>query len=514
MNVGISILLFSAAAATELRGQSPLFDHLPVGPLPVGFKIMTLTDSSRVAKPEFDYFGNKVEGSRLKKVTVHIWYPGSGPSASKLTYADYCYNQLLTSSDEKLANADKEAQQVARRRSVEGWFGKASDANWQRLMQTEMLASTALPPMKGRFPLLIGMLRPLSTSLTNEVLASNGYMVAMVKSDNTGSFAEAALTDIPDMQFALGKLQQLDYIDKDKVGVFGFSGSGFIPVLFSMFDLRVQALADLESGLYMDNLFQALSASNFYKPSRLRVPFLHIFSTDLSKQEKFLSELESKTKFSRRYRLLLNQPALHHWDFASEGYSASKVLGVRGAASSGIEKSFEVANTYLLRFFDAELKKDQDAVRFFASRPVLPGKEASLWDMTTLQPVQPPPSPEEFEQLIRRKGIDDALRVVRTTLPNDSTSRLYQGFVLNNLGYTFLNEKKFHEAVGIFVLNTELHPEEANFFDSLSEAYEATGDTANMKKAATTVLRVLQSKTSLTNAENSLKTTAQQRLNR
>ena len=111
MKLGISILLFSAAAFTELRGQSPLFDHLPVGRLPVGFKIVTLTDSSRVAKPEFDYFGNKVEGSRLKKVTVHMWYPGNGPSVSKLTYGDYCYNQLLTSSDEKLANTEKEAGQ-------------------------------------------------------------------------------------------------------------------------------------------------------------------------------------------------------------------------------------------------------------------------------------------------------------------------------------------------------------------------------------------------------------------
>jgi len=44
-------------------------------------------------------------------------------------------------------------------------------------------------PLKDKFPLLIGMLRPLSTIITNELLASNGYVVAMIKGDNTSSFA-------------------------------------------------------------------------------------------------------------------------------------------------------------------------------------------------------------------------------------------------------------------------------------------------------------------------------------
>ena len=42
-----------------------------------------------------------------------------------------------------------------------------------------MLAQADAEPEKEKFPLLIGMLRPLSTSVTNEMLASNGYVVAM-----------------------------------------------------------------------------------------------------------------------------------------------------------------------------------------------------------------------------------------------------------------------------------------------------------------------------------------------
>ena len=134
----------------------------------------------------------------------------------------------------------------------------------------------------------------------------------------------------PTCGLSLAFLDKNSGIDNDNIGTFGFSGSGFSQVLFAMNDYRIKAVADIESGIYMDNLFQNFSASNYYIPSKLRIPFLHIFSRDLSKQEKFIDEFETKTKFAKRYRLLLNQPALHHWDFAAEGYTASIFLNNRG----------------------------------------------------------------------------------------------------------------------------------------------------------------------------------------
>jgi len=86
-----------------------------------------------------------------------------------------------------------------------------------------------------------------------------------------------------------------------------------------------------------------------------------------------------------------------------------------------------------------------------------------------------------------------------------------QGFVLNTLGYTFLNEKKYEEAIGVFILNTELHPNEANFFDSLAEAYEVSGDHENKKKMSEKVIALLNKKATLSDAEKSLKETAERR---
>lgn len=46
---------------------------------------------------------------------------------------------------------------------------------------------------------------------------------------------------------------------------------------------------------------------------------------------------------------------------------------------------------------------------------------------------------------------------------------------LNALGYRFLGEKKFDDAIKIFVLNVAEYPEDANTYDSLAEAYMEAG---------------------------------------
>lgn len=58
---------------------------------------------------------------------------------------------------------------------------------------------------------------------------------------------------------------------------------------------------------------------------------------------------------------------------------------------------------------------------------------------------------------------------------------------LNQYGYQLINEKRFEDAIKSMVLNTERHPESANAWDSLGEAYALKGDKpkaiASFKKA-------------------------------
>ena len=47
----------------------------------------------------------------------------------------------------------------------------------------------------------------------------------------------------------------------------------------------------------------------------------------------------------------------------------------------------------------------------------------------------------------------------------------------NALGYRLLGEQRFEEAIAIFALNVEAYPDSWNVYDSLGEAYAATGET-------------------------------------
>ncbi len=53
---------------------------------------------------------------------------------------------------------------------------------------------------------------------------------------------------------------------------------------------------------------------------------------------------------------------------------------------------------------------------------------------------------------------------------------------LNTYGYQLLNQTKFDDAIHVLTMNTEKHPESANAWDSLGEAYALKGDKDNAIK--------------------------------
>lgn len=61
---------------------------------------------------------------------------------------------------------------------------------------------------------------------------------------------------------------------------------------------------------------------------------------------------------------------------------------------------------------------------------------------------------------------------------------------LNSVGYEFLRQKKFREAVGVFGLNAEFYPGSANVFDSLGEAYATSGDREGAIRSFRKVLEI------------------------
>ena len=78
----------------------------------------------------------------------------------------------------------------------------------------------------------------------------------------------------------------------------------------------------------------------------------------------------------------------------------------------------------------------------------------------------------KFRKAVREKGIEATMQVFASSL-KDGT--IPEGSV-NSVGYHLLWQKKTAEAIRVFQLNAELHPESANAFDSLAEAYMESGN--------------------------------------
>jgi len=60
----------------------------------------------------------------------------------------------------------------------------------------------------------------------------------------------------------------------------------------------------------------------------------------------------------------------------------------------------------------------------------------------------------------------------------DPEALLFREATINNLGYQLLRSGRPTDAVELFKVNVELYPRSANVYDSLSEAYEVTADSA------------------------------------
>jgi tetratricopeptide (TPR) repeat protein len=65
---------------------------------------------------------------------------------------------------------------------------------------------------------------------------------------------------------------------------------------------------------------------------------------------------------------------------------------------------------------------------------------------------------------------DDAAKLMNEAIDASTETEL------NQYGYQILNQQQTDKAIEIFVLNTKRHPESANVWDSLGEAYVTKGD--------------------------------------
>ncbi len=90
-----------------------------------------------------------------------------------------------------------------------------------------------------------------------------------------------------------------------------------------------------------------------------------------------------------------------------------------------------------------------------------------LWDIERL--IDNP-----FYNILQSEGLPQAVAFVDSLLVNNR-NKIVSGRQLNTLGYRFLNEGKFDDAIAIFKLYVRAYPSSSNAYDSLGEAYMKNG---------------------------------------
>jgi tetratricopeptide (TPR) repeat protein len=91
---------------------------------------------------------------------------------------------------------------------------------------------------------------------------------------------------------------------------------------------------------------------------------------------------------------------------------------------------------------------------------------------------EPVPALGRFVRRLRTQGVAEALDEYRRQREDRPTEPALGEGTLNRIGYALLRDQRTQDAVKVFELNVEEHPESWNVHDSLGEALAAAGDTA------------------------------------
>jgi dienelactone hydrolase len=484
------VLLLSAGAAAQ---NAPLFHFTESpGPHSVGLKVVEKYDYSRTFFPLTDELGKPTTGERARPLQTLIWYPAVKTGGTPMTVGDYANLMASETSFDKPRPA-----------TAEGWKTAMAPT-----LKDSLWAVRDAPLEPGRFPVVIYAPSFGDMSWQNadlcEFLASHGYLV--IGSTALGATTRNMTNDLGgidaqarDISFLIGYAEKLPDADASEIAVAGFSWGGIANLFAAARDNRIDALVALDGSMrYYPGL---VKAAGDVHPDQMTIPLIFFTQGEftLEDQERYLNDpainqgpnvLNEWThgdlitvhmlgmthgEFSTMYQR--NEDVWRHFSEGGQKADYGRAEGIPG---------FAWVARYTLRFLDAYLKHDADALAWLKKTPAENGVPPHFISASFRAAKGTPATLESFRAELGRKGIDQAAEVYASMRKDDPDFKLAEQ-ILEGWGDDLTDDGHLPEAIAILQLNVSLYPDSSDAFGHLGGAYAKAGQKQlaidNYKKA-------------------------------
>ena len=493
----IIAFLVAPGLSTRLCAQkATLWGNLEPGPYAVGFKTIYRYDYSRNWKPKYDSDKRLQRGVRARPMRISVWYPAKNQvTGRKMSYQGYVH---FDNKDVVFAelNRELERRNVASLRQV-----LKGEPAFRGLMAAQMAAVLNAAPQNGAFPLVayspgLNESWQHANAVLSEYLASHGYVVVTPAQLGTTSLRLNLginpidmETQVRDLEFAIGVMQDFQNVDHNKLVIVGHSMGGVAALILKLRNSEVDAVVGLDASYGSPGrLGETLTKSPYYKPERMRTPLL-----DLRRVNSNL-DLRGIDAFRYSNRYYLQFVGIQHSDFTSFPMIATRFpTDIEGRTPEAASRGYHLVCRYVLNFLNAVLKNDERGLSFINRKPEENGTQVGLVKFDLRKGLPAPPSEEEFVQIIRREGLQKAILTFREFKAKEPNQPIISESVLTSLGYDFISppDPQPALAIDIFKLIVEAHPTSADAYDSLAEGYIAHGDKDMAIKSYEKVLEVV-----------------------
>jgi dienelactone hydrolase len=481
----VAVLSFLIPTAFSLAEPAPTWGSLTRGSYAVGFRLLEETDASRAIRSG--------KGAHPRPVRVYLWYPAVKPEeAGPMTFGRYA------------AMADEDVWPEARgtmayeRRA----FARSLGDRYPVFLERTMAAFENAKPVGGRFPLIVvgqGLYyeSPVTHAALCEYLAGHGFVVATCPLVGTHSplvhlDVEDLETQVRDMEFVIGRAAELPFVDADKLGLFGFDMGGMSCVILAMRNPQVVAFASVDAGIQFTHPAGIPHTSPYWDPEMLRIPWLHGTSDRFATAPQGYEGPNLFEDARHAERFLLRTEGMGHADYTSYALVEERdpIPLYWGPRQGGEKERYEAVVRYVTSFFKAFVEENPIGLHVMHQEPeaVFPGLGFKL-DRKAALPVHPVYS--DFLNALMARDPDRALEIAADLREHRPDSPIHEERVLNRLGYHMLMSWDLPgESIVVFRINTEIHPQSANVWDSLGEAYWRSGDNENALKCIRKVLEI------------------------